>query len=278
MTYENCNFSHSHLFELPTPLSKYFWVSPVFWIKRPGASLYAKYIWKLQGLRRGSWDLKDDPRSLVPVTSVPVNRSHSTLSELSVWNEQTIWQFQNKNLGRAIYFWKLIVTAVANGGGCRGSPKTVKPPKYFRKTVKPSQNSAKTVFTFFHALHVPPRFCAVDECLVIIYMTSNHLWCPKSAGKGEVNRMFTKLYRNGYLFVAFIFNFCDNLTARIRFCEEIWKPLRKKGTVKPSFLLPKTVKPSQKQLETAKPSPLRLPPNGCQGTFKCDKLNYRFFL
>ena len=60
-------------------------------------------------------------------------------------------------------------------GGCRGSPKTVKPPKYFRKTVKPSQNSAKTVFTFFHALHVPPRFCAVDECLVIIYMTSNHL-------------------------------------------------------------------------------------------------------
>ena len=46
-------------------------------------------------------------------------------------------------------------------GGRRGSLK--KASKYFRKTVKPTQNSAKTVTTFFRALQVPPRLCAADD-------------------------------------------------------------------------------------------------------------------
>ena len=60
---------------------------------------------------------------------------------------------------------------LVEGGGRRESPKTVKPPKFFRETEKPPQNSAKTVITIFQNLDVPPRFCAADDCLVIIVMT-----------------------------------------------------------------------------------------------------------
>ena len=56
-------------------------------------------------------------------------------------------------------------------GGRRESPKIVKPPKFFRETEKPLQNSAKTVITFFDNLDVSPQFCAADNCLVIIVMT-----------------------------------------------------------------------------------------------------------
>ena len=106
---------------------------------------------------------------------------------------------------------------------------------YFRKTIKPPHN-------IFRAWHVSPRFCAADDCLVIIYITqkkrkanSNALSPPE---KVKVDRIFAKLHRTGQ-------QFCDNLTFRIIFCEEVWKPLRKRGTVKPSFLRPKTVKPFQ---------------------------------
>ena len=94
------------------------------------------------------------------------------------WNKDLMNINQLMTFDRAVMTYKTVnqlCPAGLQSGGCRGSPKTGKPPKYFRKTVKPSQDSGKTVFTLFHALHVPPRFCAVDECLVIIYMTSNHL-------------------------------------------------------------------------------------------------------
>ena len=98
-------------------------------------------------------------------------------------------------------------------GGSRESPKTGKPPKFFRETEKPPQNSAKTVTTSFNNLDVPPRFCAADNCLVIIVMT-----IMTEKGKAnpsalypldnvKISRMFTKLYRTEQLFVAFIVNF-----------------------------------------------------------------------
>ena len=53
---------------------------------------------------------------------------------------------------------------------------------FIRKTVKPPEISAETVFTFFRALHIPLRFSAADDCLVIIFYDFQ---CLKIAGKGE---------------------------------------------------------------------------------------------
>ena len=99
---------------------------------------------------------------------------------------------------------------ISFSGGRRESPKTVKPPKFFRGTEKPPQNSAKAVITFFHNLDVPPRFCVGDDCLVIIVMSyqgkanSSALNPPENV---KISRMFTKLYRTEQLFIAFIVNF-----------------------------------------------------------------------
>ena len=78
------------------------------------------------------------------------------------------------------------------------------------KTVKKlRQNSAETLKTFFHALHVPPRFCAADDCLVTIYVTqkreANSNCLPPEMMK--ISRMLTNVYRTGQSFVVFILDF-----------------------------------------------------------------------
>ena len=113
-------------------------------------------------------------------------------------------------------FFSLIPNfCLANSGGSRGSPKTVKPPKYFRETVNPPQNSAKT-----RALHVPHRTAPVLCCRRLPRyhcMTQNKCHCHKK-GKAKSNalnllenvkisRMLANLHRTGQLFAAFIFNF-----------------------------------------------------------------------
>ena len=75
------------------------------------------------------------------------------------------------------------------GGGRRGVPKTVKPPKYFGKTVKPPLNSAKAVTRFFHFSHISPWFYASDDCLLVIFETQKEAASSNAFNQVEIEKL-----------------------------------------------------------------------------------------
>ena len=101
-----------------------------------------------------------------------------------------------------------------------------------------------------------PGYYAADDCLLVIYVAKKEKASSNAVEKVKSCRASPKIISYWINIRSFVSNFVLISLLESHLSKNTYKPFRKNGNVKPSFLRPRTVKLFQKRLETAKRQPL----------------------